>query len=409
MDDIRAQVFQNAVCNWRCWYCFVPFNLLSANHKHAEWLTPSELVDLYLEQTERPTVIDLTGGQPDLTPEWVPWMIQEIRARGLEDTVYLWSDDNLSTDYFWRYLSTNDIDLVRNAKNYGRVCCFKGFDEASFSFNTLADEALFQRQFDLFRRFVDIGIDLYAYVTLTSPTSDRIVDRIRRFVDRLQTVHENLPLRTVPLEIQVFAPVHSRVKQEQRKALKVQQMAVEAWCRETRRPVLLGRADSTDHRCAADGVSAMVVSTSTYQPMTIYQRDIDQWIIGAYRAGAQDFWRLVSMLPAVYPTVVRQAVERLIAACRSSLRILPSRGRRGIQAVYQGRRFLACQPPTHLPPIGVTPRGTAGELLERVITSTDPTQTVALLGSPSVHKMAAIREAPRQFILLDQNGSLSHR
>ena len=62
-------------------------------------------------------MIDLTGGQPDLTPEWVPWMIQEIRARGLEDTVYLWSDDNLSTDYFWRYLSTNDIDLVRNAKH----------------------------------------------------------------------------------------------------------------------------------------------------------------------------------------------------------------------------------------------------------------------------------------------------
>ena len=125
------------------------------------------------------------------------WMIQEIRARGLEDTVYLWSDDNLSTDYFWRYLSTNDNDLVRDAKNYGRVCCFKGFDEASFSFNTLADESLFQRQFDLFRRFVDIGIDLYAYVTLTSPTSDRIVDRVRRFVDRLQTVHQNLPLRTV--------------------------------------------------------------------------------------------------------------------------------------------------------------------------------------------------------------------
>ena len=231
-DDIRAQVFQNAVCNWRCWYCFVPFNLLSANRKHSEWLTASELVELYLEQTERPKVIDLSGGQPDLTPEWVPWMIQEIQARGLEDTVYLWSDDNLSTDYFWRYLAADDVDLVRNARNYGRVCCFKGFDEESFSFNTLADETLFQRQFDLFGRFLDFGIDLYAYVTLTSPTSDRIADRVRRFVDRLQKVHENLPLRTVPLEIQVFAPVHGRVKQEQREALKVQQIAVEAWCRE---------------------------------------------------------------------------------------------------------------------------------------------------------------------------------
>ena len=232
VDGLRAQVFQNAVCNWRCWYCFVPFNLLSANLKHAEWLTTSELVDLYLEQTERPAVIDLTGGQPDLTPEWVPWMIREIRERGLENTVYVWSDDNLSTDYFWRYLPVNDIDLVRSAKNYGRVCCFKGFDETSFSFNTLADESLFQRQFDLFRRLMDIGIDLYAYVTLTSPTSDLIGDRIRRFVDRLQAVHENLPLRTIPLEIQAFAPAQSRIKQEHREALKIQRMAVEAWCME---------------------------------------------------------------------------------------------------------------------------------------------------------------------------------
>src|ERR1700683_2992482 len=24
-SELRAQVFQNAVCNWRCWYCFVDF------------------------------------------------------------------------------------------------------------------------------------------------------------------------------------------------------------------------------------------------------------------------------------------------------------------------------------------------------------------------------------------------
>src|SRR4051812_13647853 len=33
---LRAQVFQNAACNWRCWYCFVPFDLLAANHKHSD-------------------------------------------------------------------------------------------------------------------------------------------------------------------------------------------------------------------------------------------------------------------------------------------------------------------------------------------------------------------------------------
>ena len=231
-DVARAQVFQNAVCNWRCWYCFVPFELLSANHKHAAWMSAAELLDLHLDQPEPAGVIDLSGGQPDLTPEWVPWMIQEIQSRGLEREIYLWSDDNLSTDYFWRALSIPEIDLVRGAKNYGRVCCFKGFDEGSFSFNTLADGALFSQQFDLFRRFVDLGIDVYAYVTLTSPTAERIVDRMRSFVDKLQTVHENLPLRTVPLEIQMFGPVLPRAGDEQREALKNQEIAIEAWSRE---------------------------------------------------------------------------------------------------------------------------------------------------------------------------------
>ena len=49
------------------------------------------------------------------------------------------------------------------------------------------------------------------------------------FVDRLQQIHQNLPLRTVPLEIQLFAPVYHRVGQEAAEALKLQRHAVEAW------------------------------------------------------------------------------------------------------------------------------------------------------------------------------------
>ena len=35
---IEAQAFQNAACNWRCWYCYVPFELLAAKEEHADWL-----------------------------------------------------------------------------------------------------------------------------------------------------------------------------------------------------------------------------------------------------------------------------------------------------------------------------------------------------------------------------------
>lgn len=228
-ETLNAQVFQNAVCNWRCWYCFVPFDLLSANLKHSAWLTASELLELHLRQPSPPSVIDLSGGQPDLTPEWVPWMIQEIRSRGLENEIYLWSDDNLSTDYFWSVLSDTDIDLISTAKNYGRVCCFKGFDEKSFSFNTLADGSLFLNQFNLIQRFVELGMDVYAYVTLTSPNTDRTAERVRAFVDRLQSINEKLPLRTVPLQIQLFSPVKSRTTEEHQQALAVQEVAIQAW------------------------------------------------------------------------------------------------------------------------------------------------------------------------------------
>lgn len=226
---MTAQVFQNASCNWRCWYCFVPFNLLSANEHTAGWLTAEEMVDLYLAEPNRPAVIDCSGGQPDLVPEWVPWMMRALRSRGLADSVYLWSDDNLSNDYFWRYLSDADRELIASWRLYGRVCCFKGFDAASFAFNTKAAPELFDRQFDLFARLLGLGIDLYAYATFTAPVSTGLPGSMVRFVDRLQEVHPNLPLRLVPLRIETFGVVAPRLREVHVRALDVQETAVAAW------------------------------------------------------------------------------------------------------------------------------------------------------------------------------------
>jgi uncharacterized Fe-S cluster-containing radical SAM superfamily protein len=237
-DLLRAQVFQNAACNWRCWYCFVPFRLLDAREDAGGWFTAEELLDMYVaEPDDRPRVIDLTGGQPDLVPEWVPWMMRAIRARGIEKEVYLWSDDNLSNDFFWRFLSDQDIELVAQFPGYGRVACFKGFDETSFSFNTRAAPALFAAQFDLFRRTLTLGIDLYAYATFTTPDARGVRDSMRRFVDTLQGVHPMLPLRTVPLEIAVFGVVKQRLSKMKLTTSEVgvvdgQWRAIEAWQRE---------------------------------------------------------------------------------------------------------------------------------------------------------------------------------
>ena len=228
--DIRAQVFQNAVCNWRCWYCYVDFDLLSGNQNHSEWVSADDLIDLYLENVDRPDMIDLSGGQPDLVPEWTAWMIDALSRRGLADSVYLWSDDNLSNDYFFRFLTPNQIDKIASYPNYGRVGCFKGIDGESFEFNTQAESSIFERQFDIFRRLLDVGIDLYGYVTLTVPNGKNLKGKIDAFLDRLQSVHENLPLRTVPLKIGIFTPVKERPQVGQAESLlNYQDEAIQFW------------------------------------------------------------------------------------------------------------------------------------------------------------------------------------
>jgi uncharacterized Fe-S cluster-containing radical SAM superfamily protein len=228
-EMIRAQVFQNAVCNWRCWYCFVDFKLLSGNRKFSEYLDCETLLDFYQEQSNPPLVIDLTGGQPDLTPEWIPWMMDALIKRGLSDKIYLWSDDNLSNDYFWKYLTKDQIELISGYKMYGRVCCFKGIDQLSFSHNTGADPSRYEMQFIHWENLLKTGIDLYSYVTLPASTTTNFKVAIAKFLDRIQAVDENYPLRIVPLRIQEFTPVVSRIKSLQLDLLQGQQIAIEFW------------------------------------------------------------------------------------------------------------------------------------------------------------------------------------
>lgn len=222
--EIRAQVFQNSVCNWRCWYCFVDFKLLMGSEKHSSFKTSNELIDLFLKEPNRPQMIDLTGGQPDLTPEWVPWMMEALIERGLDKNIFLWSDDNLSNDYFWKYLDENQIDLIQHYEMYGRVCCFKGIEEVSFGINTMADSSFFDQQFHLVERLMSLNIDLYFYITLTAPTTTNFESAVPRFLDRIQGIHENLPLRVVPLEILEFTPVTSRIKGGQLKRDKTEDL-----------------------------------------------------------------------------------------------------------------------------------------------------------------------------------------
>jgi hypothetical protein len=75
-------------------------------------------------------------------------------------------------------------------------------------------------------------MDVYAYATFTAPTAAGISEGMPRFVDRLQKIDENLPLRTTPLEIQKFTPVLVRLDGHHEATFDHQWRAVEAWQRE---------------------------------------------------------------------------------------------------------------------------------------------------------------------------------
>lgn len=235
-DQITAQVFQIAICNFRCWYCYVDRDLMSASPKYSGFMTVDEMMALYLSEPERPPIIELSGGQPELVPEWVLWFADRIHYLKLDKEIYLWSDDNLSNDYLWRYLKTEEIARIASYKNYGRVGCFKGFDEHSFSFNTSAPSELYKSQFSLMRRLVEAGFDVYGYVTLTSDQDKNLISRVTDFIDQLQSeVHPLFPLRTIPQRILEFTPTKTRIRPEHRKALEIQNEAVHVWQKEIER------------------------------------------------------------------------------------------------------------------------------------------------------------------------------
>lgn len=231
-EELRMQVFQNAACNWRCWYCFVDFDRLSALPELSAFFTADELLDAYLDEPDRPDAIDLSGGQPDLVPEWILWMIEAIERRSLTDKMFLWSDDNLSNRYFWEYLTAEQRSKIAAFPSYARVACFKGYDHASFTFNTHAEARLFDQQFSIYADLLSAGLNLYAYVTFTSMPRLGLSAAMKSFVDRLQRIHLNLPLRTVPLKIEVFTPTLGRVGPSQELALAFQHDVHEAWLEE---------------------------------------------------------------------------------------------------------------------------------------------------------------------------------
>ena len=228
-DLMLAQVFQLAYCNMNCWYCFVPDELKSG--KVFSWFSAEELFDKFLEENISDCyVIDISGGNPELTPEFVLWFMQAMMKKKKENDYYLWSDDSISTNSMESNLSRQDIEFMSNYKNYGKVCCFKGFDKYSYHFNTGYNESVYKDQFTYVKKYIDYGFDVYAYITLTTDNLDNIEKNIGGFFDYVQkNITEHFPLRIVPLKIIEFSPTQKRLNINYKRAILNQKVVLNIW------------------------------------------------------------------------------------------------------------------------------------------------------------------------------------
>ena len=90
-------------------------------------------------------------------------------------------------------------------------------------------QELFDKQFENFKRYFDLGLDLYGYVTFTANDVNDVEEKIAKFIKRLTEIHPLLPLRIVPLKISIFTPVQSRLNPDYINAVENQKKVYKEW------------------------------------------------------------------------------------------------------------------------------------------------------------------------------------
>jgi len=227
----KTQVFQIMGCNWKCWYCFVDDRLLEANEEYGHYFSTNELMELYINNSLNETkIIDLSGGQPEMFPEWCINFAKSIDMYNLSGKVHLWLDDSLSSFNMWKYLSKDERKYLSTFPLHSRVCCLKGYNEESFVYNTNVSKHHFENQFKILEKLIKDGYDLYVYVSFTTPSiSKEIENDIKIFIERLVKIHPLLPLRTIPLKITLFSAMNRRLYSNYSLSLKYQKIVFNSW------------------------------------------------------------------------------------------------------------------------------------------------------------------------------------
>jgi uncharacterized Fe-S cluster-containing radical SAM superfamily protein len=217
---------QVAYCNFHCWYCYVPDELLRGGK--AQYLTSKEIVDRFLQLRNRKgmkcSVLRITGGEPFLVPELILECLQLIEKAGLAKEVFVWSETNLSPFLSegsnqptlvetWLNEVGNKLEDFAAFDNFALHPCLHGTDESNFHQTTLARDEFFSRLVNAFRTLVQCGIDIYPTISSNASPSDNLE---KLFLD-LKSIHPSLPLRFALITDDFnYPPIDERLSRERR-------------------------------------------------------------------------------------------------------------------------------------------------------------------------------------------------
>lgn len=206
-DFTKVFTFQLNACNYDCNYCYVPPVLKTPNREWGKFFNAKEIINSFLEIKKKYglkiNVLRTSGGEIFcIAPDLVLEIYFQLKERNLDKEIYFWIDTNLSTLKILEKFE-NELRKMFKAKNVGIVGCFKGTCQEDFEILTGRNKEFYKKQFECAKFLIDLDADLYFYLPAFIYGKDlkEIREKLNSFIEDLEKINKNLPLRTELLVI----------------------------------------------------------------------------------------------------------------------------------------------------------------------------------------------------------------